>query len=151
VSTPRSVVSLDTDVPPSHNLWADWLHLGNLLQHLGDRAVIATTRSYAPDAVSPETVAAPAAGDGGDLLGEVLDPAAIPLARAAIEAGRAGLEVGFGLGDPDDTPIEIAWPAAKVGILPTGGSDPGEYDGWMLRFPSGWTESELLQALEARS
>jgi hypothetical protein len=45
---PTAVLSLDTAAAPDKARWTDWLHVSNLLQHLGDQAVITTTRTYTP-------------------------------------------------------------------------------------------------------
>ena len=55
--------------------------------------------------------------------------------------------VGHPAQDEDDTPIEVAWPSSKVGILPTGVDRPGTLLDWDLRTPDAWTVQELLIAL----
>jgi ATP-dependent helicase YprA (DUF1998 family) len=143
---PATVVSYDTTEPADKNCWVDWLHLGNLLQHLGERAVITTTRTYTPDTAKP-TSPVTAAPSGVDPLADVFDPDALPLAQAAIDAGWDHLVVGHPSGDPDDTPIEVAWPDRRVGILPTGGARPSTLNDWDLRPPTEWTVAHLLAAL----
>ena len=148
---PSAVVSLDTSEESDKNRWADWLHLGNILQHLGEPAVITTTRTYAPGILGAVPTASAEVEQGvewEELLTDVFDPAAVPLARAAIAAGWTELVVGYESGDADDTPIEVAWLAAKVGILPSGGNRPGTLEDWDLRFADGWTEDLLVAALE---
>ena len=91
------------------------------------------------------------AGDVGvGLLDDVLDPAVIPLAQAAIDAGWTDLEVGRSAGDAQDTPIEVAWPALRVGVLPSGVEAPTGIGDWDLRPPTGWTAQELTTVLEER-
>jgi hypothetical protein len=80
-------------------------------------------------------------------LGEILDPAALPLGRAAFDAGWRDLVVGYPSGDEHDTPVEIAWPAPKVGILPSGVERPSTLSDWDLRAPEEWTVETLLRAL----
>jgi len=144
---PTAVASYDTTVVPDKSHWTDWLHLTNLLQHLGDPAVITTTRTYTPDIATPAASTTPTATPGLDLLADVFDPAATPLAQAAIEAGWDQLVVGHPSGDADDTPIEVAWPDRRVGILPTDGARPATLKDWDLRTPAEWTTAELLTAL----
>jgi ATP-dependent helicase YprA (DUF1998 family) len=146
---PSAVLSHDTGARPDKARWTDWLHIGNLLQHLGDHAVIATTRTYTRDTSSPEAAAVTATVPGAEeLLADVFDPAAVPFAEAAISAGWDQLVVGYPSGDPDDTPIEVAWPAQRVGILPTGGSRPSTLTDWDLRTADQWTAPALLAALD---
>ena len=84
-----------------------------------------------------------------DLLTDVFDQAAIPLAEAAVAAGWSELVVGDSAQqDQDDTPIEVAWPSHKTGILPSGVSRPSSLVDWDLRTPDAWTVQELLDALE---
>jgi ATP-dependent helicase YprA (DUF1998 family) len=149
---PTAVLSHDTAAPPDKARWTDWLHVGNLLQHLGAHAVIVTTRTYTPEA-GPPPAATPATMTPGtqELLADVFDGAALPLAQAAINEGLVQLVVGYPAGDPDDTPIEVAWPAQRVGILPTGGRRPSTLTDWDLRTPDQWTVPELLAALEEGS
>ena len=147
--TSTVILSLDTNEEPDKARWSDWLHLSNLLQHIGQRAELTTTRSYV--AVTPEE--APTTGgtlvgeELDELLADVFDPAAVPLAQAAVDAGWTDIEVGYASGDADDTPIEVVWPEAKVGILPTGGSRPENLDDWDLRIPELWTEETLIAAI----
>lgn len=149
---PQVVLTSDTAADPDRNIWGDWLHLGNLFQHLSSRALITTTRTFVPSEatqMAPSEEVTSAAPD--ELLADVFDRDALPLARAALEAGFSDVEVGIGAGDVDDTPIEVAWPQAKVGILPAGGQRPAGLDDWELRFPHEWTPESLIGALEARS
>ena len=149
---PTAVLSHDTGAPPDKARWTDWLHVGNLLQHLGDHAVIVTTRTFTPE-TGPRPSAPPTATSSGTrkLLADVFDPAALPLAEAAISAGWDQLVVGFASGDADDTPIEVAWPTQRVGILPTDGSRPSTLTDWDLRTPDQWTVAKLLTALNGGS
>jgi hypothetical protein len=55
--------------------------------------------------------------------------------------------IGMEAGDDINTPIEVAWTAARVGILPTGVERPSTLSDWDLREPSEWTTEELLDAL----
>lgn len=145
---PTAVLSHDTGASPDKARWTDWLHAGNLLQHLGDHAVIATTRTFTPETGAPPAARPVATTPGtSELLTDVFDPAVLPLAEAAISAGWDQLVVAFPAGDPDDTPIEVAWPAQRVGILPTGGSRPSTLADWVLRTPDQWTVPGLLAAL----
>ena len=59
---------------------------------------------------------------------------------------KFGVEVGMGAGDADDTPIEVAWPAGRVGILAAGVRRPAVSD-WDLRPPTEWSVDELLKRL----
>ena len=79
----------------------------------------------------------------------MFDLAAVPLAEVAVEAGWDQLVAGYSSGDPDDTPVEVAWPARRVGILPSGGRRPSTLTDWDLRTPDKWTPAELLAALAA--
>ncbi|MGI8901901.1 MAG: DEAD/DEAH box helicase [Nocardioides sp.] len=145
---PAAVTSHDTTENPDKDRWVDWLHMANLLQHLGDHAVITTTRTY--PAGNPAAIATPAAATshgGEDLLADVFDPAALPLARAATDAGWTQISVGYPSCDADDTPIEVVWPNSSVGILATGCTRPTTLTDWDLRTPGHWTEAELLAAL----
>jgi len=148
--TPSVVISLDTKEETDLQRWRDWLHLGNLLQHLGESAVITTTRAYITQpagqvAPSSEVVAA---DEIDELLVEILDQAAVPLTRAAAIAGWANFEIGYSSGDQDDTPVEVAWPTEKVGIVPSGGKRPGNLEDWDLRLPDAWTAETLIAALD---
>ena len=44
-----AVISLDTGKEVEQDRWADWLHLGNVVAGLAEKAVITTTRIYAED------------------------------------------------------------------------------------------------------
>lgn len=149
---PTVVVSYDSHAEPDKGRWSDWLHLGNLIQYLDANAILSTTRTYAPDGMGSGAIAAdPVAGyQTGGVLDDVLDRAALPLAQAALDAGWTRLVVGYSSGDADDTPIEVAWPVARVGILPTGGARPSNLPDWELRHPDAWTPEGLLIALEER-
>lgn len=148
-ATPAAVVSLDTRAEPDQSRWSDWIHLGNLFQHLGPRAVITTTRSFIPRITDTTRVERETTHEEASrVLTDVFDPAALSLARAAFAAGWTEIEIGMSSGDSDDTPVEVAWPTAKVGILPTGGSRPSTLQDWDLRFPDGWTEESLTAAIE---
>lgn len=145
---PTAIVSMDTAAPPDKGCWTDWLHIGNLVQYLGEHAVLTTTRTYTGDTATPPAVGIPAAmSPVGDLLADVFDRAAVPLSEVAVEAGWDRLVVGYSSGDPDDTPVEIAWPARRVGILPSSGRRPSTLTDWDLRTPQEWTADELLAAL----
>ena len=45
---PTAVLAYDTSIETERNRWSDWLHLGNLIQYLGEHAVITTTSAYDP-------------------------------------------------------------------------------------------------------
>ena len=148
-----AVVSLDTDAPVSQDQWSDWLHLGNLIAGLGPDAVITTTRGYVPadvagDVQAPATDAA-ATPDSDALLADSFDDAARALARIAIAQGFSDVVVGYETDWPDGTLIEIAWPASKVGILPSGAQVPEDRDGWTLLVADDGTDDHLLAALES--
>ena len=146
---PTAVLSFDTRVEGDRARWHDWLHLANILQHLGDNAIVTTTRTYAPGDLGggvAATASSPAAV-ASELLGDILDPGALPLGQAAFDAGWRDLVVGYPSGDEHDTPVEIAWPAAKVGILPSGVERPSTLSDWDLRAPEEWTVETLLRAL----
>jgi hypothetical protein len=149
---PTTVLSYDTSIETDRSRWSDWLHLGNILQHLGGHAIITTTSAYSAEPSGPpsavEAVAEPMAFE---LLGDVVDAEVLELAVAAVNAGWRDLVVGFGAGDDIDTPIEVAWPAAGVGILPTGVARPSTLGDWDLRAPSEWTKEELVEALRRGS
>jgi hypothetical protein len=57
--------------------------------------------------------------------------------------------VGFETDWPDGTLVEIAWPALKVGVLPSGSEIPADKDGWTLLVAGTATDAELLAALES--
>jgi len=147
-----AVLSYDTNVEPNRARWSNWLHLANLLQHLKEHAIVTTTRSYVPflDEDSPQMTPTGVPDHTGEILADVFDQAALPLALTALSAGWTDLVVGLSF-DEDDTPVEIAWPSAKVGILPSSGSQPATLDGWDLRVPRDWTVDALLKALMERS
>ena len=86
-----------------------------------------------------------------EVLEDVVDSAAKELAAAAVEAGWGDLVVGMEAGDDLNTPIEVAWTAARVGILPSGVGRPAALTDWELREPSEWTVEELLEALRRAS
>ena len=92
------------------------------------------------------TASSPAAV-ASELLGDILDPGALPLGQAAFDAGWRDLVVGYPSGDEHDTPVEIAWPVAKVGVLPSGVERPSTLSDWDLRTPEKWTVETLLHAL----
>ena len=146
---PGVVLTLDTAGEPDKGRWTEWLHMANVLQHLGQNAVLSTTRSYVPDAAAL-AFAEPAQEPGAtksDLLADVFDQAAIPLAEAALAEGWSELVVDYPAQDQDDTPIEVAWPNCKVGILPSGTTRPSTLVDWELRTPDAWTVQELIDAL----
>ena len=149
---PTAVLSFDTRVEGDRARWHDWLHLANILQHLGDNAIVTTTRTYAPGDLGGGVAAtASPAAVAGELLGDILDPAALPLGQAAFDAGWRDLVVGYPSGDEHDTPVEIVWPAARVGILPSGVERPSTLSDWDLRAPEEWTVETLLRALAGRA
>ena len=145
---PMAVLAYDTSIETERNRWSDWLHLGNLIQYLGDHAIITTTSTYDPE---PSTSAQAHQGrrrcSTSELLEDVVDAAAKDLAAAAVEAGWRDLVVGLEAGDDINTPIEVAWTAARVGIMPSGVARPTTLSDWDLREPSEWTTEELLEAL----
>ena len=140
-------LTLDTTGAPDKDLWTDWLHMANLLQHIGPNAELSTTRTYTPQPPPPTEPELEPPGMAPGLLADVFDPAVIPLAEAAITQGWNEFVVGYPAQDPDDTPIEVAWPDCKVGILPSGTAQPATLDDWDLRAPEEWTAQELLDAL----
>jgi hypothetical protein len=143
-----AVLAYDTSNETERNRWSDWLHLGNLVQYLGDHAIITTTSTYDPDSSSStETPKIEVFASTSELLEDVVDTAAKDLAAAAVEAGWRDLMIGMEAGDDINTPIEVAWTAARVGILPTGVERPSTLSDWDLREPSEWTTEELLDAL----
>ena len=151
-ASPQGVVLVfDTSIDTDRERWSDWLHLGNLLQYMGSSAVISTTSLY-----DAEPIAAPQPDENepavllDELLVDVVDAAVRALAAIAVEAGFTELEVGYETGDEMEAPIEVAWPAAKVGILVTGSNRPGGLEDWDLRDPTSWTEGALLEALTAK-
>jgi len=147
---PVAIVSHDTRLEPDKARWTDWLHVGNLLQYLDENAMITTTRTYSSTnvtAVGPAP-AAPTPSGNADLLADIFDASAKALAEHAIDAGWPAVEVAFPAGDKDDTPIEVAWPVCKVGILPSGVARPKTLIDWDLRTPSEWTAESLIVALE---
>ena len=145
---PMAVLAYDTSIESERNRWSDWLHLGNLIQYLGDRATITTTSTYDPEPSSwTETSKVEEVAATSELLEDVVDPVAKILAAAAVEAGWGDLTVGMEAGDDINTPIEVGWTAARVGILPSGVARPTTLRDWDLREPSEWTTEELLGAL----
>ncbi|MEW6474309.1 MAG: DEAD/DEAH box helicase [Actinomycetota bacterium] len=155
VPTVTGVASLDTTRDPDRDRWEDWTHLGNLLQFLGDAAILITTRTWSPEE-TPALTATPAApptpqppgGPAAAELDDCYDDAARALAEAALAHGYTDLVVGYEPGDPDGTVLEVAWPARKVGILPTGATQPGALTGWAVRTPDLWEPADLLAALD---
>ncbi len=149
------VLSYDTRDAPDQDRWTDWLHLSNMSQYMGEKAVITTTRSFT-------TVAQGAGADdgrgrrvggvlGGEAeLGEIFDPRARELAAAALSAGFGALRVGMSAGDRDDTPVEAAWPDRRVGILAAKVGRPGTLADWDLRPSDEWTVDELIAALKGK-
>ena len=147
-----AVVSLDTSGEVTQDQWSDWLHLGNLLAGLGDDAVITTTVSYNPIAATEPAPVPPAATTDSDvesLLADSYDEAARKLGEAGAAAGFMNLVVGFETDWPDGTLVEIAWPALKVGVLPSRADVPADRDGWTLFVAGAATDAELLAALES--
>lgn len=140
-----AVVSYDTAVATDKGRWSDWLHLANVVQYLDDDAIITSTRSHLPDltSVTPQ----PPAGADDTLLNEILDKGAMTLVRGVVAAGFTDFEVGMGAGDPDDTPIEVVWPAARIGILGSGTRRPITLEDWDLRHPEQWSVDELVKRL----
>lgn len=148
-----AVVSLDTSDEVTQDEWSDWLHLGNLVSGLGADAVIGTTRSHsmpAPVPLTEEPVFA-ADTDIDALLADSYDGAARELGAAGADAGFTDLVVGFETDWPDGTLLEVAWPALKVGILPSGAQIPDDRDGWKLLVAGDATAAELLAALKSEA
>ena len=83
------------------------------------------------------------------LLADSYDDAARKLGEAGAAAGFTNLVVGFETDWPDGTLVEIAWPALKVGVLPSGAEVPADRDGWTLLVAGAATDAELLAALES--
>jgi hypothetical protein len=149
-----AVVSLDTSGEVTQDAWSDWLHLGNLLAGLGEEAVITTTRSYRRGAVPEPATEPPVATTDSDveaLLTDSYDEAARKLGAAGAAAGFTSLVVGLETDWPDGTLLEIAWPASKVGILPSHAKIPADRDGWTLLVAGAATDVELLAALESKA
>ena len=145
---PTAVLAYDSSVETDRNRWSDWLHLGNLIQYLGDHAIITTTSAYdAEPATSSHLADVGLVASTSELLEEIVDGEARDLAAAAVEAGWRDLVVGLEAGDDLNTPIEVAWTAARVGIMPSGVERPSTLTDWELREPSAWTKEELLGAL----
>ena len=145
----NAVLSYDMSIETERSRWSDWLHLGNIVQYLGDGGIITTTTAFSEDPLSqgaPEESRIEVTTD--ELLVDVVDGEALTLAAAAVNAGWTDVTVGFESGDDLDTPIEVAWPVSRVGILPTGVQRPITLEEWDLREPSAWTTEELLKALE---
>ena len=153
VNLPRVVLTLDTASEPDKGYWTDWLHMANVVQHLGQNAVLSTTRTYTPEAATQPIAesASEAEATTSDLLADVFDQAALPLAQAAVAEGWSQLVVDYPAQDHDDTPIEVAWPNSKVGILPSGITRPSTLPDWDLRTPDAWSVQELLDALAQRA
>jgi hypothetical protein len=161
VPTVTAVASLLSEDAPDKGRWEDWSHLGNLLQFLGDAAVLCTTRTWTPEeAVAtpptpvPGEVAAPIGrtAPGGletpdlSVLGDCYDDEARALAEGILAAGHTRVIVGYEPGDAAGTLLEIAWPAERVGILPTGAAKT-ELPGWSVGTPDQWDPASLLAAL----
>lgn len=144
------VLSLDTAEHLEQPVWADWLHLGNLIAPLAERAVIATTSTAF--AVTGERESGPTAETApADALAERLedcyDPVARELAVAVAEAGHGDFVVGLEPGWPDGTVLEIAWPQQCVGVLAAGNDQPAATDGWTVMAAGQWTVDSLLSAI----
>jgi hypothetical protein len=142
----------EEDIAAARRAWADWLHLSNLLQHLGGATQIATTASAT---LLPPTVVTPAASPVTDIVdfSECLDDAVAELARSAVSHGYPDVVFGFEPGDLDGTLIEAAWPAAKVGIVLDGqviGTSLAA-DGWRVLRVGEWSVDALLEALEGHA
>ncbi len=143
------------DLIPWKRGWADWMHLGNLVQHLGPNRVTVTTTELASSELSSglassATVVAPAPGAGPVDFSDCYDPATAVLVRAAVSAGHTHVVFGLEADDSDGTTIEAAWPDRKVGIIvdgnPIGASLMGA--GWILKHAGDWTPETLSAALE---
>jgi ATP-dependent helicase YprA (DUF1998 family) len=147
---PSVVLSYDTTIDTDQLRWAEWLHLSNLLQFLGDRAIITTSTTFDSTGEFMEGPG-PKAASLVDIADEIYDTRALELTRAAVAAGFDQFEVGFPSGDVDDTPIEVVWPEAKVGILPAGVARPSTLEEWELRASDHWTLEDLLATLRRRS
>ena len=146
---PRVVLSYDTFNEANNLRWQDWLHVANILQYLGDHVIITTTNGYTPDDIHtiieyPEVVDSQI----DEVLLNVIDTHVRALATVAVERGWTNLEVGFSSEDTEDTPIEVAWPESKVGILASSGTRPKNLNHWDIRKPSDWNSDDLLAALE---
>lgn len=149
--TPTVVLSHDTTGGTDRHRWADWIHLSNLAQHLGEEhAVITTTTTHVPgrQPSSAATLSAVAASPAPAELDDVFDDVARELASAAVAAGWQDFEVGMSAGDSDDTPIEVAWPTRGVGVLSQGAARPSTLPDWDIRPADQWTPEALVHALE---
>jgi len=149
-----SVVSYDSASAPEKNRWSDWLHLGNLLQYIGDDAVITTTRNHIPGFIAGPEVSIESGSESETevaasrpSLEDTFDRGSKDLANAMFDAGFGDFEVGVSAEDSDDTPIEILWRSAKVGIVVPGGNVPSMGDGWQIRPSDEWSNESLLAAL----
>jgi hypothetical protein len=149
-----AVCSLDTTLEPERPRWADWLHLGNVLQYLDEYATITTTRMHGPgNAIEFPAAGTPASGaaspDATDdsLYDDIFDATAVELAKAAAAAGFTDFVVGESAGDPDDTPVEVLWNVGRVGIVAAGVAAPDIGDGWIIKPADAWTIDELIAAL----
>jgi ATP-dependent helicase YprA (DUF1998 family) len=147
-SEPTVVVSYDTTIQPDQPRWSDWLQLGNLVQYVGDHAVITTTRSFVPvttGSVTPVGSADSAALDAR--LDDIFDDAARDLARHAIDLGYDHFVVGMSAGDADDTPLEVAWQVEGVAVLAVGAVRPSTLGDWDIRPADQWSPDALIDAL----
>ena len=142
-----AVVSLDTELPADKARWADWHHLANILQYLDAAGVITTTRTYISEPFELTVPVTPTPTNTAVDLDDIFDPVALTLTQAAVDNGFTEIVIGDSAGDPDDTPIEAHWPAAKIGIVAEGVSAPDLGDGWDIRPSDKWTLAELLDAL----
>lgn len=140
------------DLTPWRRAWTDWMHLGNILQHLGPNRVTVTTTEIASAISAPpgDALVAPGPHTGTIDFSNCYDPATEALARAAVESGHTGVVFGLEPEDSDGTTIEAAWVERKVGIIvndnPIGASLTAA--GWVLKHAADWTPETLNAALE---
>jgi len=151
--------------------WREWLQWANVIQFLGarheqraawiagvsdpDMAEIddlwimpAAAVSGAPTAQAPAAETTVEITD--DMIEEldlVLDRAARALAKTALHRGAPPFIAGYEL---DGTPIEVAWPEQRIGVLASGdgASTADDTTGWRLETADRWTTDQLLEALK---
>jgi len=143
-----AILSLNTALSPDRHRWADWHHLANVFQYLDDYAIITTSRTHVPGNIDATSTASPPIQPDTVDLSDIFDHAALVLAQAAIAAGFEDFEIGVSAGDPDDTPLEVRWPAARIAIVAVGVVPPVLADGWRVKPADAWTEAELIEQLK---
>jgi hypothetical protein len=142
--------------------WRDWLQWANLLQFLGsidsertawigaasqrggpavdDLYVLSLARGAA---VRFETLARSEISDEmQESLELIIDSEVRAFVTDALLAGAPEVEAGP---EYDGVPVEAAWPASRVGVMPVG--DERTVDDWDIRPVDRWTVPELLTRL----